>query len=65
MVELARRDVAITNELLASLSDEIEDLNLYRVLSQIVGSQILLLRAIEEVEARPWWKRRRFNLYVR
>jgi len=32
---------------------------------RLVGSIIMLLRAIEEVEARPWWRRRRYNPYAR
>jgi len=38
---------------------------LWEIITKLVGANISLLRAIEEVEARPWWKRRRYNPYAR
>ena len=35
------------------------------IIEKLLGNQIMLLRAIEEVEARPWWRPRRRNPYAR
>jgi hypothetical protein len=68
-VEMARDDVTETmnrwNKLhhhpaIRPTSAEVEE-----IITKLVGCNISLLRAIEEVEARPWWRRRRFNPYAR
>lgn len=41
------------------------DPELVVIIDKLVGSMTILLRAIEEVEARPWWKPRRYNPYAR
>jgi hypothetical protein len=33
------------------------------MIGRLLGDHIMLLRAIEEVEARPWWRRRRHNAH--
>jgi hypothetical protein len=37
---------------------------IFELFDKLVSNQIMLLRAIEEVEARPWWKPRRHNPYA-
>ena len=39
--------------------------DLREMIDKLVSDNIMLLRAIEEVEARPWWRRRRDNPYAR
>lgn len=41
------------------------DPTMVAVIDKLLGSVIMLLRAVEEIEARPWWKPRRYNPYAR
>lgn len=67
-VEMARESVNETVELVLSFIKNGEGVyphTLNGVLNRLLDSEIMLLRAVEEVEQRPWWRRRRRNPYMR
>ena len=70
-VAAARRDVVETMDEWHALKCRpggpplVFDPQLVAVIDKLLGSVIMLLRAVEEVEARPWWKPRRYNPYAR
>jgi hypothetical protein len=39
--------------------------DLHQMINRLVDDNTMLLRAVEEIEARPWWRRRRYNPYAR
>jgi hypothetical protein len=64
---LARRDVENTMEACENAlqpGQEISIAQITHMIQSLMGSQITLLRAIEEVEQIPWWRRRRFNAHT-
>lgn len=74
-VEMARDDVVETMDQWHALKaryrpnedgpTQVFEPELVAVIDRLLGSVISLLRAVEEVEARPWWKPRRYNPYAR
>jgi hypothetical protein len=70
-VGAARRDVVETMDAWHALKATpggpplVFDPQLVAMIDRLVSSEIMLLRAVEEVESRPWWRRRRYNPYAR
>jgi hypothetical protein len=73
-VELARDNIDETmarwHEILDSHKELlgptiVDPLDLQEMVGRLLSDHIMLLRAVEEVEGRPWWRRRRYNPYAR
>jgi hypothetical protein len=67
-VEMARNDVCTTmtrwHTILEGKGPRTDTTEVYEMIGRLVNDNIMLLRAVEEVEARPWWRRRRYNPYA-
>ena len=66
-VEMARENVVEMMDFWHGIPAEARPMSdpIVATIYKLVDCQIMLLRAVEEVEARPWWKRRRYNPYAR
>jgi len=66
-VEMARDDVQQTMDRwhhIQQTNDWSAMPEIHEMIGRLVNDNIILLRAVEEVEARPWWRRRRDNPYA-